>query len=154
MNLGSSWRYLEGVSRSRLAHNKTRHHIYEYGTEIELLGCCGELVVRRFLGLGERLHTEFDGGCDLVWRGRKIDVKATRLTPRLNFRNLQWPLSKKVKADIVVMTAVNIEDRFGIVVGWCWGSKVSQSAVNRERFVACYEMPITELEPPWKLMVI
>ena len=56
MDLTSSWPYIEDTARNRLAHNKTSHHIYEYGDSLELLGVAGEIVARRFLGLSEELH--------------------------------------------------------------------------------------------------
>ena len=101
MDLKASWPYIVEVVRQRLAHNKTEYHISDYGTDIEILGAAGELAARRFLGVSEILHTEFDGGTDIYWNGIRIDVKATHLTPKVNHRYLQYPERKSVKADMV-----------------------------------------------------
>ena len=43
MDLSGSWLYIERIARSRLAHNKSRYHVSEYGDGIETLGVAGEL---------------------------------------------------------------------------------------------------------------
>ena len=65
MDLSGSWDYIREIARSRLAHNKTSHHVSEFGEGIELIGVAGEIVARRFLGLPETIHQRFDGGVDL-----------------------------------------------------------------------------------------
>jgi hypothetical protein len=151
MNLNGSWEYIQGIARSRLAHNKTARHVTEFGDGIEVLGVAGEIVARRFLGLEERVHDGFDHGVDISWFGMSIDVKATVLTPRVNFRYLQWPVWKKVKAGIVLFTAVDPITKSGTVIGYATRNEIIASPVNLDRFSACHEIPVSELHPAWEL---
>ncbi len=152
MDLNGSWGYIERVARNRLANNKTRHHVSEYGDGIETLGVAGELVARRFLGIEERLHEGFDGGTDFVFAGKTVDVKATVLTPNIGFRFLQWAEWKPVKAQIILMTAIEPICRQGIVIGYATKDEVQRSPVNRSRFTPCHEIPITDLHPVYELV--
>ncbi len=151
MNLSGSWDYIQDVARSRLAHNKTRRHVTEFGPGIELLGVAGEIVARRFLGIEEKLHDGFDHGVDIDWFGMKIDVKATVLTPKVNFRYLQWPIWKKVKSDIILFTTIDPLSKTGTVLGYATKDEILKAPVNSERFTACHEVPVSELHPAWEL---
>lgn len=154
MDLSSSWAYLRGVAAERLSHNKTSRHIDRYGEEIELLGAAGELAARRFLKLPTSLHRVFDGGADFIWKGWRVDVKATRLTPRLEFRYLQWPETKPIRADLVLLTAVNVATQAAVVVGWATADQVAAAPVNPERDYPCHEIPVPSLRPPSELLTI
>ncbi len=151
MDLSGSWEYIQSVARSRLAHNKTRRHVTEFGDGIEVLGVAGEIVARRFLGLDEQVHDTFDHGVDIEWFGMKIDVKATVLTPKVNFRYLQWPVWKKVKSEIILFTAVDPLSKSGTVIGYATKDEIMRAPVNAERFSPCHEIPVSELHPGWEL---
>lgn len=153
MNLAASWEYILSIAKQRLEHNRTSRHVDDFGPDIETLGAAGELAARRFLGLPENLHTNFDNGADLVWNSYKVDVKATRLTHSFRFRFLQWPEWKPVKADIILLTAVNMDEKSATVVGWTTRPEIQNAPVNNERFIPCHEIPITDLRPPWELTV-
>jgi hypothetical protein len=152
MDLSGSWPYIERVARNRLAHNKTRHHVSEYGDGIETLGVAGEIVARRFLGLDEILHEGFDGGTDFVFAGKMVDVKATVLTPNIGFRYLQWPEWKPVKADIILMTAIEPVTKTGTVIGYATRAEVEKAEINRTRFSPCHEIPMSKLRPMYELI--
>lgn len=154
MDLSPKWDYVLATAAERLDHNKTARHVARYGTDIEVLGVAGEIAARRFLGLSENLHTHFDGGGDLVWRGWLIDVKATRLTPRLEYRFLQWPASKPVKTEIVLLTAVDINNRLATVVGMAYAKDVHEAPVNSTRDYPCHEIPVRNLRPIWELFTL
>ncbi len=154
MDLSGSWEYIERIARSRLAHNKTSHHVDEYGDEIEVLGVAGEIIARRFLGLPETLHDRFDHGVDFVYAGRTVDVKATVLTPKVGYRFLQWPHWKKVKGEIVILTAVDLEEKYGTVIGWAFGKEIQAAPVNKSRPTPCHEIRVTDLHPAWELVQI
>ena len=126
MDLSHSWRYIEYVARTRLQNNKTRRHVSAYGKEIEVIGAAGEFAARRFFGLGEDLHVKFDQGVDIRLPKRTIDVKATRLTPLLRHRNLQWPLTKPIIADIILLTAISIRYRTATIVGYATSMELSK----------------------------
>jgi hypothetical protein len=145
MDLRPDWDYLTGVAEKRLANNRTSRHVSDYGTEIELIGAAGELVARRFLGLSDKLHDQFDGG---------VDVKATKLTPKLNFRFLQWPKTKKFKADIILLTAINLRMQQGVAVGWEWVDVVREAPINFDRDYPCHEIPVIELRPVWEFFIL
>ena len=152
MDLSGSWKYAQIISRSRLANNKTVHHVSEFGDGIELLGAVGEIVARRYLGLPEKLHCGFDHGIDIFVYGMKIDVKTTVLTPKVEHRYLQWPTWKPVKADIILLTAVDPVTKIGTVLGYATRLEVQTAPINNNRFVACHEIPIRDLHPAWELI--
>lgn len=151
MDLSGSWDYIRQISRSRLAHNKTPHHVFDYGDGIELIGVAGEIVARRFLGLPEELHDGFDGGVDIFYGGMRVDVKATVLTPNIQHRFLQWPETKRVKSDIILLTAIDPILKIGTVLGYANRSDVLEAPINRERYQPCHEIPVTKLRPAWEL---
>lgn len=153
MDLSASWDYIADIARRRLEHNQTGRHVSDYGPEIEVLGAAGELAARRFLGLDERLHENFDGGADLRWYGRRVDVKATHLTPRVHYRFLQWPEWKPVIADIVLMAVVDMRTRTATILGYANRTEVLEAPINPERAYPCHEIPITALHPAWELVV-
>jgi hypothetical protein len=152
MDLTGSWTYIQDVARSRLGHNKTSHHIYEFGDSLEVLGAAGELVARRYLGIDEKLHLGFDGGCDLRFAGLRVDVKATVLTPNVIFRFLQWPKEKVIKSDIIFLTAIDPITRQGVPLGYATKEEILKSPVARERLTPCYEIPVRSLHNPFDLV--
>ena len=123
MDLNGSWQYFESIARNRLAHNKTKRHVSMYGEGIETIGAAGELAARRFLGLEEKLHQGFDGGHDFVFAGMSVDVKATVLTPNIEYRFLQWPEKKPIRCQIILMTAVDPISRHARYPGICHARK-------------------------------
>lgn len=151
MDLSSARDYIKTVALERLQNNQTVRQVSYYGTEIEYLGAAGELAARRFLKINETLHTHFDRGADIHWRGYKIDVKATRLTPLTEFRFLQWPQTKFLKADIVLLTAVDLRSLEAEVIGYAFREEVLRAPINPERRYPCHEIPIAELHSPWNL---
>lgn len=152
MDLSGSWEYIQRAARNRLDHNKTPRHRYEYGESIEIIGVAGEVAARRFLGLPEKVHTRFDHGVDIAWGGMTIDVKATNLTPSFQHKYLQWPRWKRVKADIVLMTAIDPLTRTAVVVGFAYKHEILRAPVNLTRPDPCHEIPVQELHSPWELM--
>ena len=154
MDLRQSWDYIEEIAQRRLEHNKSKWHVKEYGTDIEVLGAAGELAAHRLLGLPEKLHDQHDGGVDIWWRGYRIDVKTTHLTWRFKYRYLQWPIKKPLKADIVLLMGVNMNLRFAACAGFALETDVKASAINYERNFPCHEIPITELRPEWELFTV
>lgn len=153
MDLSGSWPYIEATARSRLARNKTKRHVYDYGEGIEIIGVAGEIIVRRFLGLPEEVHCGFDHGIDILYVGMGMDVKATVLTPNANHRFLQWPNWKKVRADYIIMTAVDPIGKIGTIIGYATRSEMIQAPVNYKRDTPCREILFTNLHPAWELVV-
>jgi hypothetical protein len=153
MDLSGSWSYIESIARSRLSHNKTRRHVYDYGEGIEVIGVAGEIIVRRFLGLSETVHERFDHGIDIEYFGLKMDVKATVLTPGASFRFLQWPNWKRVRAGLIVMTVVDPINKIGTIIGYARKAEILAAPVNPNRATPCHEIPFTELHPAWELIV-
>lgn len=152
MDISGSWPYIESVAKSRLAHNKTKRHVDEYGDYIERIGAAGEIVARRYLGLGEELHEQFDHGIDFRYLDKTFDVKATKLTSKVMHRHLQWPLWKEIKADIIILTAINEELKIGTVIGYALKNEIKEANKNPNRNFPCYEIPISELHPGWLLL--
>lgn len=154
MNLASKWPYIQAVAKDRLATNKTPYHIDKYGDEIEVLGAAGEIAARRFLGLPEKLHKGLDNGIDLYWRGWKVDVKATHMTKYLHHRYLQWPHFKPVKADLILMTAVNLKWKKATVIGFAMRHEILAATINTSRDIPCHEILTENLHPAWKMNVM
>jgi hypothetical protein len=154
MDLSRKWKYLQSVAKTRLANNKTIYHIDRYGTDIEVLGAAGELAARRFLGLPEKLHLKRDNGIDLYWRGYKVDVKATHMTKYLHHRYLQWPHYKPIKADIILMTAVDLRRKRATVIGFATAHEVISAPINAARNIPCHEIIMTRLHPAWRMQVL
>ena len=153
MDLGAQWQYIEQVAAERLQNNQTKRHVSQYGTYIEVIGAAGELAARRFLGLPETLHTHLDGGCDMYYKGMRIDIKATVWTPKLQFRYLQWPISKPIKSDVVMLTAVSEESRSAIIAGYALPNDIGRAPINTERDFPCYEIPIPNLRKASQLLM-
>jgi len=151
MDLSGDWDYIEAVAQARLANNKGPHHVSCYGTEIETIGAAGELAARRCLHLSEDLHVHRDNGTDIEWRGWKIDVKTTQLTPLVDHRFLQWPEGKPIKCDIVLMAAVDVKSKRAKVLGFVASSDIARAPVNPNRRFPCHEIPVKSLIPTNKL---
>jgi hypothetical protein len=154
MDLTGSWRYVQEIARQRLEHNITKRHVSDYGTGIELLGAAGELAARRFLGLDEHLHTHLDDGVDIRWRGHTIDVKTTHLTPKIEYRFLQWTKDKPVVADLVLMAAVNLRTKQATILGYTEKNNIMRAPINYTRDYPCHEVPVRDLKPAWELLVL
>ena len=151
LDLQDKWGYIEKVAKERLANNRTSRHVSQYGEQIEVLGAAGELAARRFLKLPEDLHIHFDHGVDIEYHGHSIDVKATHLTKRIQYRFLQWPHWKQVKADIIIMTAVDLKNKHAEVLGYATKEEVLAAPINKERDTPCHEIPIPELKDVYDL---
>jgi hypothetical protein len=145
MDLVQQWPYIEQVAAERLQNNQTKRHVSQYGTYIEVIGAAGELAARRFFQLPETLHTHLDGGCDMYYKGMRIDIKATVWTPKLQFRYLQWPRTKPVRSDVILLTAVNIETKSAILAGYALPDDIKKAPINTERDFPCYEIPVPSL---------
>lgn len=154
MDLTPQWSYLEAIAAERLKNNQTKFHVSEYGTYIELIGAAGELAARRFFQLPEELHTHLDGGTDMWFKDMRIDIKATVWTPRLQFRFLQWPITKAIKSDVIMLTAVNIEEKAAIIVGYALPSDIERAPINYERDYACHEISIPRLRKASRLLFV
>jgi hypothetical protein len=153
MDLAKYWPYIAAVARQRLENNRTPRQVEDYGTQLELIGAAGELAARIFLGAPLEMSVHFDHGVDIYYNGLTIDVKATSLTPGLSHKFLQWPAGKIVKADIVILTAVNQAACHAAIVGYATKGEVKSAPVNHDRPRACMEIPIYALHPVWELIV-
>ena len=152
MNLGPYWPYIEDISRQRLANNKTSRHIPNDG-QLELIGAAGELAARLFYGLSTELGVHFDGGHDFEVGDITVDVKATPMTGGAAYRYLQWPTWKEIKAQIIVMTIINVKQMTGTLVGFATKEQILASFVNKSRATVCYEIPYVKLSACWELQV-
>jgi hypothetical protein len=154
MDLSREWAYIEQVAQHRLANNQTERHVAQYGTYIEVIGAAGELAARRFLQLDENLHEHFDGGADILYKGIRIDVKATLWTKKVLNRYLQWPIMKAIRADVILLTAVNQEKKSAIILGYALPHEVGRAPLNTERRFPCYEIPVTKLRKANRLLSV
>lgn len=154
MDLSGSWEYAKRIAESRLANNKTQHHVSEYGEGIELIGVLGEIAARRYLGLREKLHVNWDGGVDINFDGMTIDVKATLLTPKVKFRFLQWPINKPIKSDYILMAAVDPVTKQAVILGYATRSEVQKAKINYDRAYACREISVQKLHPAYDLVAM
>lgn len=152
MDLSGVWDYVQLVADRRRDNNRTPWHIDV--KRLETVGAAGELAARQFLGLSIKLHLNFDGGQDLVWKGWRVDVKATRLTPFIGYRYLQWPIGKPIKCDFILMTAVDEQSYQAIPIGYATAEEVKSAPINRSRSMPCHEIPVSKLHPLWELFTL
>ncbi len=152
MDLSGDWPHILRVARLRLAHNQTERHISQYGDSIEIRGVAGELAARRFFNLPEKLHTEFDGGIDFRLGDKTVDVKATKLVDYIDKLHLQWPYGKPFPADIIMLTAVDLEKQTAELIGWATGEEMIAARVNPSRRDPCHEIKVTKLRPIQELL--
>jgi hypothetical protein len=153
VDLSAHWSLIVRIATKRLENNKTSFHVSEFGEKLEVLGAAGEVAARLFLGASLDLNTHFDGGVDIYYGQYKIDVKATELTPGFQYKFLQWPELKKLKADILVMTGVNLETKHAAIIGYVTAKMMQGAPINRSRPRPCMEIPLLALLPPWELVV-
>ena len=154
MDLSRQWPYITQIAQHRLEHNKTVRHVAEFGTYIEVIGAAGELAARHFFQLPLELHEHFDHGADIVYKDIRIDVKATVWTKKLMRRNLQWPIWKRIKADVILFTAVNEEKKSAIVVGYALPGDIERAPTNSERKIECFEIPVRKLRKASQLLFV
>ena len=147
IDLSRDWPYILRVAELRLAHNQTERHISQYGDSIEIRGAAGEFAARRFFGLPETLHTEFDGGIDLRLGEKSVDVKTTKLVDYIDKLHLQWPYLKPFVAEIVVLAAVDIDSQTAEMIGWATKEEMEAAPVNPNRRDPCHEIKVTKLRP-------
>ena len=152
IDLASAWPYVKFVACERLKHNKTPRHVSQFGEAIETMGAAGELAARRHFGLPDQLGTRFDGGSDFVYLAHTYDIKATMWTRKVQFRFLQWPVWKPIKADIILLTAVDAERKRAILLGYTTRLEIMTAQINSTRFYPCHEIPIQNLHPVIELM--
>jgi hypothetical protein len=109
---------INGVIDHRIAKNKS-------SLEINFQGAKGEIALARFLNVYPDLTTQSrSGGCDLIFRGNKIDVKN-----RHPYRDLMTPATKKAgESDIYVCVT---GDNPIILLGWCYENQF----INPRRIV-------------------
>jgi len=152
MNLEHHWAYVLDIAAQRLANNKTPKHNAKYGDDIEIMGAAGELAARIFLGEPLRMGVHFDGGVDIQCGHWSVDVKATKFTPGIAHRYLQWPIWKTVRSDVILMTVVNIETKQATIIGYAMKTDLENATANMARDVPCVEIPFTSLRAPWELV--
>ena len=116
------------------------------------MGAAGELAARIFLGASLEMSVHFDGGVDIVYGKHTVDVKATKITPGIAFRYLQWPIWKSVVSDVILMTVVNAGTKNATVVGYATREDLVGAVANMAREIPCVEIPFINLRAPWELV--
>lgn len=152
MNLGADWAYINKIAQERYAGVKTKWSVVKYGDKLEIMGAAGEIAVRRLLRIDPRLHVGMDDGVDIIWRGHTIDVKTTTKFPRVELTMLRWPLTKSVKADIIVLVLFNEKEKEADIVGYIPGSEVTKGTINNKVDIPCYEIPATKFRCIYNLL--
>lgn len=141
------WEYLEWVVAERLKNNKTKRHIESKNDIFEWEGVLGEIVVRRYLGLEEKLHTHLDNGIDLEENGNTFDMKGTQPTHwGLKYYHLQWPVDKTIVADYIVHSLVWKKKKQGMITGYTTRKLMARAPINFEQERPCREISIMKLK--------
>lgn len=156
IDLDDVWEYIIEIARQRTEKLKTPRQ-RESGGAYDKWGCAGEMMVRRYLGLVERLHVIFDGGVDIPYRNHTFDARGTEVkNPRLIDYHLQWPHYKDdhLNADYVIQTFVWPEKKHGIIAGFTDRETVLSKPMNHDRAVACREVPVSELRSARELFLV
>jgi hypothetical protein len=152
VNLAHHWDYVLDVAAQRLQNNKTPRHVAKYGDELEIMGAAGELAARIFLGVSLTMGVHFDGGVDIEYGRHNIDVKATKITPGIAYRYLQWPIWKPVISDVILMTVVNTGTKHATIIGYALKTDLECAVANMARETPCVEIAFSSLRPAWELV--
>ena len=149
MDISLHAEYVLDIAAQRLHFNCTRWHVPSF--YYEQIGAAAELAARIFLGLPLELHVHFDGGTDLRYMGYSVDIKATKLTPCIEHRYLQWMQGKPIKSDIVWQWGVDLAHWKALPVGWVWSREMVAAPINYERERPCHEISVPDLHPIYEL---
>jgi hypothetical protein len=141
--------YILDIAAQRLGFNRTRYHVEN--TYFEQIGAAAEMAARIFLGLPAELHVHFDGGVDMRYLGWAIDIKATKLTPNIQYRYLQWQKDKPIKADIIWQWGVDLVNWRALPTGWAYASELFAAPINQGRDRPCHEIAVPDLHPIYEL---
>jgi len=110
-----SFAALERIAEQR--QKKDYSSTKRWAGNTDLIGVCGEKIVSIATGLpmDEAVRPEGDAGYDFVHNGHSYDVKATQYDndPHL----LEFP-DKDIVADVLVLVYVNVDERYGKILGW------------------------------------
>ena len=135
-DLSASWKYIEYISAQRHKNNITVNHVDKYPWS-EDLEAAGELTGLKFFDVKkEQLSETFDGGYDLVYRGLRIDVKATHHYGRY----LLWPKccetrnDGELRCDIAMSCQVDMDKMLGKANGFI-------PIVQLEKYPILYDDP-------------
>lgn len=112
-----------------LAYSQLEVDIYDFGKrkeangtkEQQLTGVIGQNVVMQLFEQGYVDGSQgFDGGADLVYNGKKIDVKTMGRTsePRLEYVNNFIALQDYLETDIYIFCSYNKSSNVVTICGW------------------------------------
>lgn len=152
MLLSEHWPYILFVASQRLKNNKTERHIESKDGCFEVQGAAGEILLRLYLGLEPKLHTTFDRGVDMWFRGWSIDNRGTKHREGgMGHLHLQWPQGKLVIAEYIALTAIDIPGQFGTVLGFATKAEMKRAPLNIYRERPCFEIGVAHLYEPQDL---
>jgi hypothetical protein len=152
MNLRDDWDYILKKAQERYSKVRTQWHVNRYGNRLEIMGAAGEVAARRLLRLERDLHVGFDGGIDFMWRGKKVDVKATRKYPHVECTALQWPLTRQINADLIILVLVDAENKEADIVGYITKAELENARTNLSASIPCLEVPTTKFHCIYELL--
>ena len=97
-----------------------KRHEFNGDKKQQYTGMLGEYVIKKKLGLEADLTEGFDGGWDLEYKGKKIDVKTTgrRVPPREWYVHNLVSFQKDFDCDIYIFCTLNQQTYELHVDGW------------------------------------
>lgn len=116
-------------------HNLGNRGVEDGSPRKQEVGLIGELVVHHYLfgnypNLSDKKNG-FDGGFDILWRGKKIDVKTMERKSyvRPNFVNNFYILQQHHDADIIVFCSYHNIDDVIEICGWLPKSEMQERGI-------------------------
>jgi hypothetical protein len=98
--------------------------------EEQFVGLLGELKVKEFLNIDTKLQNGFDGGYDLIYKGKKIDVKTMGRTVDVKpyYVNNFISYQKDFDCDIYIFCSLNKKTSILTICGWVTKGELMEKA--------------------------
>jgi hypothetical protein len=115
---------IAGIQKYLETHNLANRGIEDGDKRKQLVGLLGEIIViekltRTSINLEDR-KDGFDGGFDLVYQGKRIDVKTMERKSyvRGEYVNNFYIMQEAYEADIIIFCSYNNKDNIVEICGW------------------------------------
>lgn len=102
-------------------HNNIGHRYKANGNKTEqYVGLLGEVIIKKHLGIDYKLQSNFDGGFDFIYKGKRIDVKTMgrKVYPKPYYVNNFIAYQKHFNCDAYIFCSLNKINYDLTVCGW------------------------------------
>ena len=126
---------ISGIEKYLETHNLGNRGIEDGDSRKQLVGLLGEnIIVEKLTGQKIDFETKtdgFDGGFDLTYKEKRIDVKTMERSSyvRGEFVNNFYTMQEGYKADIIVFCSYNKKEQVLEICGWIYKSELSTRGI-------------------------